>query len=479
MDTFNQYATIIVLVVTVFGLPSTISRWRMAFRYYGRVCFHTARNLWTYALRSAHSFHLIGALVLHVFTGMGEVRWLIKDEPYPRWLCLAVLLWSWRLIADRICPPMALFISSSSKRAVERRGWFTFNFRRYRLLSFLAPREHVNAIAFQAHFGDDLRVRRGPGWRIPVYHLMDVVPMVMADVCEHSRMFEKEVHTLVENGLGSKVRFLTNGDLPTWIKAKYDTVDLKPICIKYEDIDKVLTKTALSAHKLEQRQSLQDEYTYLFRAIPRAARPDLGLRDAQITALAILDREYSRFLKAYKGVRLSELNSRLVEELPSIVSRNKEDEYLRANRALQIADGISLGRWEELQTKPGDWANLHRASLETKLGKLNRFRRHWESALDHLNAAQGVLRDMLNRGTGDVDFQIVAAELGDALFLEGEVWTVQFLDAPTEEKRLRGLRCFREALEIDQSLNREDPAVFLRIRLLEGSTDHGRRRPRQ
>jgi len=427
-------------------------------------------------LRSAHRFHLLGAILLPALTAMGEVRWLLKHEPYPRWLCFAVLLWSWRFVADRVCPPVALFISSSGRQAVEERGWFAFRFRRHRLLSFVAPREHVNPIAFQAFFGDDLRVRRGPGWRVPVYHLTDVVPVVIANIRDPSPAVEEEVGRLVENGLGSKVRFLTDGALPTWLKALYDGVDSEPRCIEDENIDNILNEPTLGAQDLERRQSLHDEYTYLFREIPLAAKTDLPLREAQFTALAILDREYRRFLRAYKGVELSELGSRLVEELPSIVSQKEEEEYLRASRPLQIANSICRGIREKLEVERGAWATFHGASVETKLGKINRFRRRWKPALDHLRRAQGVLREMWNTGGGIVDPRIVASELGDALFIEGEVWAVQFLDTPTEEKRSQGLRCFREVLRVDQSLGREDPTVRLRIQLLGGSSnssDHG------
>ncbi len=473
METFNQFAIVVVLVITLVGLPVTISRWRMASRYYGRVRFHLARNLWTYILRSVHGYLLLGIIGLHVLTAMGEARCLLKHEPYPRWLCLAVLLWSWRFVADRVCPPFALFISSSGLRAVEEKGWFALRFQRHRLLSFLDPQEHVNPVAFQAHFGDDLRVRRGTGWRVPVYHLTDVVPVVIANVRESSPAVEEEVGRLVENGLGSKVRFLTDGELPAWLKALYNALNSEPSCIKDRNINNILNESVLAAHDLEQRQYLQDEYTSLFREIPLSAKLDLPLREAQVVALAILDREYCRFLRAYKGVELSDLGSRLIEELPSIVSRKKEDEYLRANRALQIADSICRGIREKLESERGDWATFHGASLENKLGKINRFRRSWKPALDHLHRAQGSLRKMWNAGAGEVDPRIVASELGDTLFLEGEVWAVQFFDAPTEEKRTQGLRCFREVLKIDQSHGREDPAIRQRIQFLGGSSNPG------
>lgn len=469
MDAFNQYATLIVLVAVVLGLPSTINCWRAASRYYGRVRLQLARNLWTYALRSAYRFHLLGVIGLHGLTAMGELRWLLKGEPYPRWLCLTVLFWSWRFVADRVCPPVALFISSSDRRVVEAKGWLAFRFRRHRLLSFLALREHVNPVAFQAFFGDDLRVRSGAGWRTPVYHLTDVTPVVVADVRYSSPAVEEEVGRLVENGLASKVRFVTNGTPPAWLTSLFGAVHSEPSCIEDGYIEKILNGPDLAAHDLEHRQSLQDEYTSLFREIPLAARPDLPLREAQVTALAILDREYRRFLRAYKGMELPELGSRLAEEIPSVVSREEEDAYLCANRALQIADAICRGIREELKEQHGAWATFHGASLDTKLGKLNRFRRRWKPALNHLRRAQRVLREMRNDEAGEVDLRIVASELGDALFLEGEVWAVQFLDAPSEEKRSKGLICFREVLEVDQSLGREDPAVLLRIQLLGGS----------
>jgi hypothetical protein len=292
--------------------------------------------------------------------------------------------------------------------------------------------------------------------------------VVIADFRAKSLAVDEEVNRLVENGLGTKVKFLTDGALPTWLKDMYGAQGSGPNCITEGSIDNIFNEPALSAHDLEQRQLIQDEYTSLFREIPLAARVDLSTRGAQATVLAILDREYRRFVRDYKGIELSELCGRLVEELPSIVTREKEDEFLRADRALQIAGGICRGIQEKLKLESGSWAAFLGANVENKLGKIDRFRRSWNTALDHLHSAQRVLREMQNAGTGEVDPHIVASELGDALFLEGEIWAVQFLDAPNKETRSQGLRCFREVLKIDQSLGREDPAVNLRIQLLDG-----------
>jgi hypothetical protein len=470
METLNRYAALAFLLFAVAGLPTTLSRWREASRCYGRACFPVARNLWTYALRSAHRVHLLGTLALLGLAALGELRWLVKNEPYPRWLYAAALFWSFRLVADRICPPTAFFIASSSRRIVEARGWLSFGLRRHRLLSFLGPREHVDPVAFQAFFRDDLRVRRGSGWRTPVYHLTDVAPVVIADIRDFSPAIQEEVTRLAGNGLWSKIRFLSGGAPPAWLASLCGSMGLEPACISHEDVGGILDRQPLSAHELAHRQSLQDEYASLFREIPSAARPDLSLREAQITALAILDREYRRFLSMHKGTDLSDLGGLLVEDVPGVASREEEDAYLRSNRGLQIADGILKGIHEELETRSGAWAVFHGASLDVKIGKLNRFRRQWEPALHHLHRAQQVLRGMQAACGGEVDPGIIAGELGDALFLEGEVWTVQHLDAPTQEKRSRGLACFREALDLDRSLGRDDPAAALRIQRLGEST---------
>jgi tetratricopeptide (TPR) repeat protein len=195
-------------------------------------------------------------------------------------------------------------------------------------------------------------------------------------------------------------------------------------------------------------QKVYDEMNF---ALPRQLISPESMNAMLYKGHYILDYTYKIFLQECKSTNISQFSNKLIEDIPTIISEEYEYEWLQNSRELDEIENIFITALELAKDTLGENQEFNIANSYVKLGKLARFRRDWDSAINNLNEAINRLKKIRIR-SHEVS---VLKELADAYFILGEVYMAIHRQNNNEKEKNMAENNFQLSIELDKELKQD------------------------
>jgi tetratricopeptide (TPR) repeat protein len=269
-------------------------------------------------------------------------------------------------------------------------------------------------------------------WRSAVFHLMDVVPVIVMDVHEPTSLLDEELRRLEQKGYQDRGLVIQH------------VVSLETLTASLEKMLRVAVDTA-------NRRKRQREFTRVFFNTPSAVREPDSAAEYMLKARAIERYAKQRFLWDCKQLGLTHGETRLFEDIPSAVSRADEKEYLRSSGALEEVELILRSCLEDQERSAGHFRDFNIAVARNSLGTVERLRCNWERAIEWISDAIERLNRMLS-ATAHADRAMIESELATAHFNLGETYMARYRDEKNFQDRSSARHHFHETIKLDTRL---------------------------
>lgn len=497
------WATYFLGFLGLLALPSDIQQWHAAIKIYHRPPWRLIRRMVEIDLRTNKSYIFI-VLFLTIFSiTIGEAKQMVTGTVYPRVQGIIAILVIVQFALRYLVPPSVILLAPSRSSSVAPLVNLTRKVKPHRLITLIEHQEHVFFMDWEEIFPGNLRLNHGMGWRSTVHYLTDVVSVTIVDARFENPSVLEETQRQIKRKITGRTVFLTNADGSSPIlEACRNQTDIQQLRLADEDSAAELTKDLLSALCKNDANwwtdsfNFQRSYDLMGKAVPRRFRQPRSIYEMLVKAYCLMDYAYKIFLREYKGCTLEKVKGKLVEDIPSLSTPEKELQWLTDSRELDEVENIFMSVLEWAQglsdvRAPGESENDFRSRLEqvkglsngkeleeiifmsvlkraqkppnkeqtfqiasttTKLGKLARFRREWERAKEYLTRATTLFESLQQSDPSD---RPVAAELADAHFLLGEVFMAQYRQTGAPSDRESSQRNFIASIALDQKLGQD------------------------
>jgi len=475
-----KWAGYIAAFATLVHLPFQISRWRGVRRVYGRIPWSLVWQTGVYSFKNrmlriqsllmclmflwvvpAFIVNLIGADIL------GMIRPLDEFARSQMMYCLFMLAWQTDRVVGYLLPPTGLLLGTAKSANVHLIGVLHRRLSPYRVVSLLDLNEHIFPPFVFAVMYNNLRTVNGHEWRTIVHHLMDVVPLLIVDKAVRTEYVDAELHRIERFGYDYKVVSFSSAAYGKEINALESGIgDVVDAAQKLGDelAPRILERLE-NPLDIARRLKAQREYNAMIRSVPRQFRFHSDINGMLIKAHYILAWTMENYLRNCKQTVPDGHSSWLLEDIPSSVTPDEEEEYLRQSRGLDEVRGIALSALDLARETPGPQQTFNIANAHNKIGKCARFSRDWKTALEHLGAAVEQFTQMTN-GITPESRRKVQQELADSHFLRGEVHMACYRQTASISDRDHAESDFRASMSLDEQLGQDSSVTEFRIQKL-------------
>jgi tetratricopeptide (TPR) repeat protein len=343
-------------------------------------------------------------------------------------------------------PPAVLLLGPSGPEAERTLATLNEELKPYRTVALIRPDQAQlqGRLRYSVLF-NNFRTRDLYQWRTIVFHLMDVVPVIV--ICDGPTDPVREERARIERrGYGDRTISTRREELADE-NGRRALRDL--VAARLERVD-----------DQEARRARQNDILRMRLIIPRYL--NYPRTDAQFVhkAKLLTDVAQARFLQRCKEPD-GWTPGDLLEDIPSRVSREEELRFLHEDRMFEEVE--ILLRSVHGQQRPGSNQEFNRINLINKKGLLHRLRGEWPEAHESLDAAIRLFERM-NVAEQASDPQVLQ-ELGTAYFNLGDVCLAQFRETHQEDHRKQAHYCFERSLSYDQQWGGDLSVVKRRLAL--------------
>lgn len=433
LDDATQIAGYVVLAIVVLRLGLHLRPWYLVHRVYGYTPLSLARQMLSYAAKSptrwiVRSFFL----VLLIWVILEILHWepSVQFREPPRIIFLSVVLFFVDSVAILVLPPAVLYLSNSDRSNMERFALLSRKMWPYRVVALLRPREQWSNPDIRGWFFlGCLRTTNNYEWRTVVFHLMDVVPVIVIDLEAGAAGVQEEWARIQAKEYLDRTIQLRNPLAP-------------PLISK-------IRKRLKNIRDHHERRHRQADFTAVLRTLPLHLRNDRSLYNIVIKSRWIGQQEYERYLRQCKGITPRQIRG-LVEDIPSIVSSDEEEEFLRSSRAYEEVEILLKSALEAVRgsTDASSWYNV--GNCLNNLGKLARDQHRWNDAICYLTQA---IKHFGSLSVKSSSRDIVSGrqELATAYFFLGEVYMARFRRTGSLVDKHLAIEYLKRSLNLDKS----------------------------
>ena len=456
----NICGAIIFTAMTVFAMPKLIAKWFCVRRVYGHIPWTLSRDMWQYNKKSYNSFFVYLFLIGIVVSVSAMFREIVRgDLSYDHILLnLAFLLWALEKIARIIVPPTILFLGTSNEEISINLKEFR-KISNYRTVTLINPSVDFEISFFRRlSFYNYLRARTHYQWRSIVFHLMDVVPVIVFDAKCNTDFIKEERKRIERCHYLYKTIFVTSTreDPDTINDKNVRTVERRALSSSIRNYLKNIDDTQIRSHR-------QADFNNMLKVIPKKCRYPKTEYELVLKAQIMAAYGRQQFLRFCKGIQPEEDNYDLIEDTPSQVSRDDELRYLRESRALEEAEILLNSVQEELLENPDENNDFNMGNLCNKFAQIARIKREWEKAIKLSKEAMGHLNPlMLNPQRKDE----ATREIATTHFIMGEVYMARFRDLNESVDRSRAIDNFNRSIIFDREVSGDISIAERRLRAL-------------
>ncbi len=459
-DAINIVGTIIFAGNTVYAMPKLIAQWLCVKRVYGRIPWTLARDMWHYIFKTYNAY-MAYMLLISIIVSVSMLFSMILRGDLPQTailLNLAALVWALQKTALMVVPPTVLLLGTSNEDIY-------LNIKELRKLSHCRTVTLIHPLAeFEVSFFRQLffynyfRTTTRYQWRSIVFHLMDVVPVIVFDAKSDTVFVDEEKKRIERCNYLYKTLFVTssldNSDHHQDKAAR--SVERSALADNIQQYLKILDDTGV-------RTSRQADFNTMLKAVPKKIRypgSEYGLIiKAQI--LAAYGRQ--QFLHVCKGIRPGEDPGGLIEDIPSVVSHDEGLRYLNENRALEEAELVLTSVQEELIKAPDENNCLNLGNVCNKRSQIQRLRGEWEKAISLSEEAMKNLARMLSEPLRKDQAQ---REIATSHYIMGEILMARFRKLKAPEDRSKAIYHFNRSILYDREVNGDTHPAEKRLREL-------------
>ena len=436
----SRWGAIIFAALTLIHLPKLIGRWAAVREVYGRIPWALARQMFWYT-RKSQMAHLVTMTLfgIPIVIGVGARQFLYDDPSELFLFCLAGEALSFVYLADILVPPTVLLLGASVKTNLLSLAALNAALPCYRTVALLRWGERLPFDAVRPFYFNNLRTENAYEWRTIVFHLMDVVPVIVIDGRVDSPAVAEEVARIRRKGYLDRVVFvaeeagsgpdepginrIARADLPAW----------------------VLDRAQSPAGRID-RLRRQDEIAAMLAGIPAGARNPQTIQAMVYKSRALEAYAVWRFFRECKGIIYDVKDMRLMEDVPSRVTRAEERKFLRESRALEEVEVLLKSVREFVEQNRDENSAFNIANSINSLGRLARVCGGWDDAIRHIEEAIGHLMPL----TRTAHAAEARMELATAHFNLGEVYMARYREGGDPEDRGKAARNFRESRMYDR-----------------------------
>jgi hypothetical protein len=427
------------VLIALLRLPKLIRRWVALKRVYGVAPVTLAMDVWRYAAggslqvlqRLSLTGFLVGAVVLMA------ASWLESHLSGPGpWGCFSFGCGFLYIVSslDIATPPAILLLGPSSPELERLLASLNRDFPQFRTVALLRPGQAALSAGYRwSAFSNNFYARDLYQWRLIVFHLMDVVPLVI--LCDDKRRaVEEERRRLQMRGYIDRT-FTTQPGLlanPTERRRLRDWLIDRLRHVADQEV-----RLTRQLYFVRMRSSVPGQFWY-----PKTVQ--------QVVAKAKLLERFALtgFLETCKRGGVAAYSGQLLEDIPSAVSRAEELQYLRQDRAFEEIE-VLLRSANDVVQGTGDYAEFNEANLYNKRGLLARFRGEWERAEREIETAIRLLTPMTSSSSSHLA-AIAFQEIGTAYYNLGDVFLARCRETKNSALRDRAKECYRLSVVNDE-----------------------------
>jgi tetratricopeptide (TPR) repeat protein len=467
--------------LTLYDMPRLITSWLSVRRVYGHIPCTLSLHMWQYAKKSRSAFITYIPWVL-IIVGIGYMfRGIVRGDLPSAFILLVITgsVFALEQIALILVPPTILYLGTSHKdiNLTMKELSKLFN---YRTVTLIHP-----SVGFELSFFKKLRVynyfrtQATYQWRSTVYHLMDVVPLIVFDAKYNTTFLKEEKNRIQRLNYLYKTLFVVSSlKSPHAININNELiVERYALCNSIRDFIKGLDDTELRKHR-------QIAFNNMLKAIPKRCR--FPMTEYGLVAKAQFAAAFGRqeFLHFCKKIKPEEEQDDLIEDIPSLVSRDDELIFLRENRALEEAEILLNSVQEQLSKIPDENNDINIGNVYNKLSQIARLKGQWERAIELSEKAMGFLRllaldshpndeperhsvpNFYKISKAEMKRNAAKSEMGTAHYIMGECYMAQFRHTNDLSDRSRAIDNFNRSILFDQEVERDTKLAEKRLKAL-------------
>ncbi len=444
MERVILWTAIVSAAIALLRLPRVIVRWAVARRLYGTIPWRLVWQMRRYLRGSP-----MGRLVfLTAITGYMMIillaRQLVRNDPPIGAIfgggALSLLV---VLSAEALLPPSILLLTSSSGAAARALAHLNAALPWHRTVALLRPREAMEPMQARRFFYNNLRTSNGYEWRSIVFHLMDVVPLIVIDAEEGTEPVREEQARIQRHGYTDRTLVVKPGP-----EAPASAHVLAAETVDREELPRHARERLAAVCDQEQRKARQQVFNEMLAAIHKRVRYATKLDLLVIKCRLIEAHEKERFVRACKGIGPKEVDGRLFEYIPSRVPRREELQFLHQSRGWEEVEAILTGIGEAIATASGPVGEFNRANIDNSLGAAARMQCRWNDAERLIQRAIRRLEPLTESAT---EAQDAKRELATAHFNLAEVYAGRHVDEGRPEDHRMAIDHGEQCLALEQA----------------------------
>lgn len=464
LATILTLGSYLIAFLGLIDLPDDIKRWRAAIKVYGGVPWRLIRQMINMTLKSQKSYEFNNLFMVIFLISIAEAKHIVEGFEYQRIQGIIALLFILQRILRYLVPPSVIFLASSDPASTEPLVSLTHGLKPQRVVTLIGHYQHVFVMDWAEIFPGNLRTKNIMEWRSFVHYLTDVVPITIIDTRIIGPSIVEETERQMKRNLLTRTIFLVCPDnsAPVLEASGYPA---DPSRLQVEKIETLAnaSKRLLNSPIINEPRAAwralsfqyQKVYDAMNRSVPRKFQRPQFVNAMLIKAVYVMDYAHKIFIGAYKDCTMEGLQGRLAEDIPSKKAPGEELEWLKNSRELDEAENIYISALELAEKSPGYNQKFNIANANNKLGKLARYRREWNKAIEYLNNAI-MLFEAQRR---EISTMRVTSELADAHYLLGEVHMARYRETGTQPDREACQNNFMASIALDQELERDPSAT--------------------
>ncbi len=395
------------------------------------------------------------------------------------------------LSLEALLPPSILLLSSSSAGANRLLASLNAALPQYRTVALLRPPQSsapaqrrpfdvsqwndmiigsmggMEQDDLRRFFFNNLRTENSFAWRSVVFHLMDVVPLIVIDATENTEPIREEQARILRRGYVSRTLVVESGP-----NTKDSTNALRAETVDRDFLPHRARGRLRSVSDQAERQVRQREYSNMLAGIDRRVRYCSDLVLQVIKSRIIGEYETRRFICECKSISPSEAMGRRLERIPSRVGRQAEIQFLKDSRGWEEVESILNGVSDAIANESGEVAEFNRGNVENSLGAAASAQCRWDDAIRYIDKAIRRLTPLTALNSVGIDAK---KEIATAYFNLAEVYAGRHFDdhiaADLEQARIFAERCLATEREAGFKTTQTNALVAqLRSDSVSGST---------
>lgn len=455
--TAAKWIAIILIILTVSNLSKQMDRWRVVKQLYGSVSWNLVRQMLWYARKSPMGSTVKRTFAFFPVTVVAAVRWIVYDDPIEYLLVLLTAhAYGLVRVADVVRPPAILILGPTSEDNAKLLGTLNFLGPSYRTIACLELKERLQFELVQPFYFNSFRTRNRYEWRSTVFHLMDIVPVIVFNGIGDSTPVEEELRRVERLRYQDRVIYVSNDFCPDF---------LKEVLVPRERLLEKISNLVMHLPDSIGRKERQTEIESFAFAVPRRVREPQTLEEMIVKARCIEEHECLRFVRTQSERDFDWWETPLLEDLPKSDDSRAELDIFRNRRGLEEVEILLISALESVENINDPVARFNAASVHNKLGRLARIRGNWQESISHTSLAIELFR-AFNQG-------LVAhgslCEQSIGHFILGEVFMAQNRETHDTEDLRNAKKHFQESIAIDQKTGDDPRLALLRIATIDKS----------